>query len=106
MKQKEPCVIGKIKFSGEPTVLYEQYRENNHQWQWRWVGSGAEAAFRKHIEVRNISLCSTMKNVYINGESLGKLRAKNFRDCILKSRKLLNESDYNKEVFVRCLYIN
>ena len=41
-----------------------------------------------------------MKNVYINGESLGKLRAKNFRDCILKSRKLLNESDYNKEVFV------
>ena len=40
-----------------------------------------------------------MKNVYINGQSLGKFSAKNFRDCIIESRKLLKESDY-KEVFV------
>ena len=74
MKQKETCVIDKIQFSGEPTVLYEQYRETNSQWRWQWVGSGSEATFRKHIEVRDISFCCTMKNVYINGESLGKGR--------------------------------
>ena len=96
---KEACVIDKIQFSGEPRVLYEQYRENNHQLQWRRVESGSEAIFRKHVEVRNISFCSTMKNVYINGQTLGKLGAKNFRDCIIESRKLLNESDY-QEVFV------
>ena len=99
MRGKETCIIDKIKFSGEPRVLYEQYRENNGQWQWRLVGSWLEEAFRKHVEVRNISFCSTMKNVYINGQTLGKLGTKNFRDCIIESRKLLKESDY-KEVFV------
>jgi len=99
VKQKETCIIDKIQFSGKPTVLYEQYRENNHQWQWRWVGSGSEATLRKNIGVRNISFCSTMKNVYINGQSLGKFSAKNFKDCLIESRKLLKESDY-QEVFV------
>ena len=97
MNLKETCVIEKIK--GNVKVLFEQFKENNSQWQWQLVGSKSEAIIRKYIEVRNVSHCSTIKNVYINGKSLGKLTAKNFRDCIIKSRKLLHESDY-KEVFV------